>query len=52
MDNVFFQSFLMISDVKTIVLLAVLAGLFYLIMNGVVTLVFGYLNRKLSYYKE
>ena len=28
------------------------AGLFYLIMNGVVTLVFGYLNRKLSYYKE
>ena len=31
MDNVFFQSFLMISDVKTIVFLAVLAALFYLI---------------------
>ena len=31
MDNVFFQSFLMISDVKTIVFLAVLAVLFYLI---------------------
>ena len=31
MNNVFFQSFLMISDVKTIVFLAVLAALFYLI---------------------
>ena len=31
MDNVFFQSFLMISDVKKIVFLAVLAVLFYLI---------------------
>lgn len=31
MENVFLQEFLMISDVKTIVFLAVLAGLFYLI---------------------
>lgn len=28
------------------------AGVFYLIMNGVVTLLFSYLNRRLSYYKE
>ena len=28
------------------------AGVFYLIMNGLVTLLFGYLNRRLSYYKE
>lgn len=31
MENVFLQEFLMISDVRTIVFLAVLAGLFYLI---------------------
>jgi len=28
------------------------AGVFYLIMNGLVTLLFGVLNRRLSYYKE
>ena len=28
------------------------AGAFYLVMNGLVTLVFSYLNRRLSYYKE
>ena len=28
------------------------AGLFYLLMNGVVTLVFGMLNRKMAYYKD
>ncbi|MBS6643477.1 MAG: cation:dicarboxylase symporter family transporter, partial [Clostridiaceae bacterium] len=31
MENVFLQEFLMISDIKTIVFLAILAGLFYLI---------------------
>ena len=31
MENVFFKQFLMISDIKTIVFLAVLVGLFYLI---------------------
>ena len=28
------------------------AGLFYLLMNGVVTLVFGMLNRRMAYYKD
>ena len=28
------------------------AGVFYLIMNGLVTLLFSYLNRRMSYYKE
>ncbi len=28
------------------------AGLFYLLMNGAVTLVFGMLNRKMAYYKD
>ena len=28
------------------------AGAFYLVMNGLVTLVFSYLNRRLAYYKE
>ena len=28
------------------------AGLFYLLMNGVVSLVFGYLNRRMAYYKD
>ena len=31
MENVFLQEFLMISDLRTIVFLAILAGLFYLI---------------------
>ena len=28
------------------------AGLFYLLMNGVVSLVFSYLNRRMAYYKD
>ena len=28
------------------------AGLFYLLMNGVVTLVFSYLTRRMDYYKD
>ena len=28
------------------------AGLFYLLMNGVVTLFFSYLNRRFAYYKD
>ena len=28
------------------------AGLFYLLMNGVVTLFFSRMNRRLAYYKE